>query len=236
MKPDRFLPRLLLLFVGSGCAALIYEVVWFQLLELVIGSSAVSMGVLLGTFMGGMCLGSLLLPRVLSGRRASAARLRGLELGIGVFGLLRALRHAARRRRLHGVGRHRRRRHPAPRRRRRHLPAAADAADGRDAAGDRALGRGDAARRGLARILLRRQHRGRGRRQPARRLLPAARLRHLPIATYVAVALNVAVAVVAIAVAARGAVRAAAPIVGAGARARCADRCGRLRRRSRCRA
>jgi len=34
------------LFIGSGCAALIYEVVWFQLLELVIGSSAVSLGVL----------------------------------------------------------------------------------------------------------------------------------------------------------------------------------------------
>lgn len=41
-----------------------YEVVWFQLLELVIGSSAVSLGVLLGTFMGGMCLGSLLYARV----------------------------------------------------------------------------------------------------------------------------------------------------------------------------
>ena len=32
---------LLLLFFGSGCAALIYEVVWLQLLALVIGSSAV---------------------------------------------------------------------------------------------------------------------------------------------------------------------------------------------------
>ncbi len=56
---QRFLPLLLLLFVGSGCAALIYEIVWLQLLQLVIGSSAVSLGVLLGTFMGGMCLGSL---------------------------------------------------------------------------------------------------------------------------------------------------------------------------------
>ncbi len=63
MKSQRLLPALLLLFIGSGCAALIYEVVWFQLLGLVIGSSAVSMGVLLGTFMGGMCLGSFLLPR-----------------------------------------------------------------------------------------------------------------------------------------------------------------------------
>ena len=59
----RILPLLLVMFVGSGCAALIYEVVWFQLLELVIGSSTVSLGILLGTFMGGMCLGSILFPR-----------------------------------------------------------------------------------------------------------------------------------------------------------------------------
>ena len=76
MTPRRYLPALLLLFVGSGCAALIYEIVWFQLLQLVIGSSAVSLGVLLGTFMGGMCLGSLLLPRFVSSAPASAARLR----------------------------------------------------------------------------------------------------------------------------------------------------------------
>ena len=44
---QRWLPALLLLFIGSGCAALIYEVVWFQLLQLSIGSSAVSLGVLL---------------------------------------------------------------------------------------------------------------------------------------------------------------------------------------------
>ena len=54
---------MLLLFIGSGCAALIYEVVWFQLLQLSVGSSAVSLGILLGIYMGGMCLGSLLLPR-----------------------------------------------------------------------------------------------------------------------------------------------------------------------------
>ena len=66
MTARRYLPALLLLFVGSGCAALIYEVVWFQLLQLTIGSSAVSLGVLLGTFMGGMCLGSILLPRWIS--------------------------------------------------------------------------------------------------------------------------------------------------------------------------
>ncbi len=88
MTPRRLLPVLLLLFVGSGCAALIYEVVWFQLLELVIGSSAVSMGVLLGTFMGGMCLGSLLLPRFMPATLHPLRMYGWLELTIGVLGLL----------------------------------------------------------------------------------------------------------------------------------------------------
>ena len=83
----RFLPVLLVLFVGSGCAALIYEVVWLQLLQLVIGSTAVSLGVLLGTFMGGMCVGSLLLPRLVSGRRHPLRVYALLELGIGAIGL-----------------------------------------------------------------------------------------------------------------------------------------------------
>ncbi|MEQ8790421.1 MAG: fused MFS/spermidine synthase [Pirellulaceae bacterium] len=82
------LPALLLLFVGSGCSALVYEIVWFQLLQLVIGSSAISIGVLLGTFMGGMCLGSLGLARVVS-TRWHPLRVYGLlELGIGVIGVV----------------------------------------------------------------------------------------------------------------------------------------------------
>jgi spermidine synthase len=84
----RWLPALLLLFVGSGCAALIYEVVWFQLLQLSVGSSAVSLGILLGIFMGGMCLGSLLLPRYISGRHHPLRVYAFLELGIGVLGVV----------------------------------------------------------------------------------------------------------------------------------------------------
>src|SRR5437773_2715873 len=86
--PHRYLPVLLLLFIGSGCAALIYEIVWLQLLQLVIGVSPVSLGVLLGTFMAGMCLGSLLLPRYIS-RDVHPLRVYAfLELGIGAIGLL----------------------------------------------------------------------------------------------------------------------------------------------------
>src|SRR5687768_4444031 len=85
---ERWLPALLLLFVGSGCAALIYEVVWFQLLQLSIGSSAVSLGVLLGIFMGGMCLGSLLLPKYIDPTRHPLRVYAMLEIGIGLFGLI----------------------------------------------------------------------------------------------------------------------------------------------------
>ena len=140
MTSRRLLPALLLLFVGSGCAALIYEVVWFQLLELVIGSSAVSMAVLLGTFMGGMCLGSLLLPRYMPAAMHPLRMYAGLELGIGALRAAAAFRDAARRRRLHGLGRRRRRRARHARPRGGHLPAAAHDSHGGDAAGYRSMG------------------------------------------------------------------------------------------------
>jgi spermidine synthase len=84
----RLLPLVLLLFIGSGCAALIYEIVWLQLLQLVIGSSAVSLGVLLGTFMGGMCLGSLVSPRVIGAGHHPLRVYAGLEIGIGLIGIV----------------------------------------------------------------------------------------------------------------------------------------------------
>src|SRR3989442_13802360 len=82
-----YLPWLLLLFVGSGCAALIYEIVWLQLLQLVIGLTTISLGVLLGTFMGGICLGSLLLPHLISARRHPLRVYALLELGIVLIGI-----------------------------------------------------------------------------------------------------------------------------------------------------
>ena len=62
----RLLPWLVLLFIGSGCAALIYEIVWFQFLSLIVGASTISLGVLLATFMGGMCIGSIGLSKLIS--------------------------------------------------------------------------------------------------------------------------------------------------------------------------
>src|ERR1035437_4748712 len=85
---SRYLPLLLVLFAGSGCSALIYETVWYQLLQLAIGSTAVSLGFLLATFMGGLCIGSVWFPRLrLAGQHP--LRIYGyLELGIAASALL----------------------------------------------------------------------------------------------------------------------------------------------------
>jgi spermidine synthase len=84
----RLYPLLLCFFIGSGCAALIYEIVWFQLLELVIGSSAVSLAVLLGAFMGGMCLGSLAFARVVPASLHPLRVYAAMEFGIGLIAIL----------------------------------------------------------------------------------------------------------------------------------------------------
>jgi spermidine synthase len=84
----RYYPLVLCFFIGSGVAALIYEIVWFQLIEFVIGSTTASLAVLLATFMGGMCIGSLafarLVPASVHPLRAYAA----MELGIGLMAIL----------------------------------------------------------------------------------------------------------------------------------------------------
>ena len=71
----------------AGARCVIYEIVWFQLLELVIGSTAVSVGVLLATFMGGMCAGSLLMPRLIESRWNPLRVYAALEGCVGIFGI-----------------------------------------------------------------------------------------------------------------------------------------------------
>src|SRR5713226_6995501 len=82
------LPVVALLFAGSGASALIYEIVWYQLLQLAIGSTAVSLGILLATFMGGLCVGSIGLPRLGWARMHPLRTYALLEAGIAIFGLL----------------------------------------------------------------------------------------------------------------------------------------------------
>ncbi|MFI4982596.1 MAG: SAM-dependent methyltransferase, partial [Nevskiales bacterium] len=85
---SRYLPLLVLLFAGSGCSALIYETVWYQLLQLAIGSTAVSLGCLLATFMGGLCIGSMWFPRLRLAGHHPLLIYGYLELGIAASALL----------------------------------------------------------------------------------------------------------------------------------------------------
>lgn len=87
-EPAWFFPILMLLFAGSGCSALIYEIVWYQLLQLAIGSTAISLGVLLATFMGGLALGSWLLPRLAPADRNPLMLYGGIEAGIAACGII----------------------------------------------------------------------------------------------------------------------------------------------------
>src|SRR5258706_6407305 len=89
-RAEVLLPLIALLFAGSGASALIYEIVWYQLLQLAIGSTSVSLGVLLATFMGGLCIGSLALPRLLPRARGIHPLLiyAGIEALIALFGLI----------------------------------------------------------------------------------------------------------------------------------------------------
>jgi spermidine synthase len=83
-KPS--LAWLLPLLAASGCAALVYEIIWFQLLQLVIGSSAISLGLLLAAYMGGLCLGSVAIGRLAPEKSHPLRVYAFLELGIGIFG------------------------------------------------------------------------------------------------------------------------------------------------------
>ncbi|MFZ5876949.1 MAG: spermidine synthase [Nitrospirota bacterium] len=78
---------LLGLFAASGAAALIYEVVWFHLLRFTIGSSTLSLGILLASFMGGLCLGSLWYHRAVAARRHPLKVYALLEVGVGLCGV-----------------------------------------------------------------------------------------------------------------------------------------------------
>ena len=94
-KKDAFSPwaRLILLlaFVVSGLAGLLFELVWTRLLLLSIGTSAASFGVVLGAFMGGMAIGSAVGGMRFVARCNPVYFFAGLEAWIGVYALFSPL-------------------------------------------------------------------------------------------------------------------------------------------------
>ena len=82
MSPSALLP----LFVASGAAALVDEVAWFQLLALHAGGTSRAMATVLATFMAGLGLGALVVPRRLGSLPPLLACF-FLEVAIGLAGL-----------------------------------------------------------------------------------------------------------------------------------------------------
>lgn len=80
----------LLIFFGSGFAALLYQVVWQRMLATFSGTDVFSVTIIVAAFMAGLGVGNLAGGQIgdrLS-RRANVALFAGAELAIGVFGLL----------------------------------------------------------------------------------------------------------------------------------------------------
>ena len=87
-QPQWVVSVLLLVFLLSGGAGLIHEVVWMRLLAGVFGATSLAVSTVLAAFMGGLALGSYWIGRrmdQLGDRRRIYA---WLEIGIGVFALL----------------------------------------------------------------------------------------------------------------------------------------------------
>jgi spermidine synthase len=80
--------RLYGLFFLSGLSALIYEIVWQRMLNLVFGVSTLSVSTVLAGFMGGLALGGFLFSTAADQARRPLRLYAWLEAGIAVTGLL----------------------------------------------------------------------------------------------------------------------------------------------------
>lgn len=88
MKSTRPVFALLLLFVLSGIAGLIYQSIWSHYLGLTLGHAAYAQTLVLGIFMGGMALGAWLASRYTMRFRHLVLAYAVVELAIGVLGLV----------------------------------------------------------------------------------------------------------------------------------------------------
>jgi spermidine synthase len=88
MKSTRPVFALLLLFVLSGVAGLIYQSIWSHYLGLTLGHAAYAQTLVLAIFMGGMALGAWLASRYTLRWRHLVLAYAVVELAIGVLGLV----------------------------------------------------------------------------------------------------------------------------------------------------
>lgn len=86
--PTPILHLITVLFFLSGAAGLVYQVLWMRHLGLFLGSDMYGVSMILGTFMGGLALGSLAGGAVGERTRRPLMLYGVAELGIGAFALV----------------------------------------------------------------------------------------------------------------------------------------------------
>jgi len=88
MKPSPVLYLFAALFLISGAAGLIYEIVWERLLELYFGVTMISVTLIVSAYMAGLGIGSLIGGRIAQSLRNTLLFYGLLEIGIALFGVL----------------------------------------------------------------------------------------------------------------------------------------------------
>lgn len=74
-----------LLFIVSGAAGLMYQIVWFKYLSLFLGNTTYAQTIVLASFMGGLAIGAALWGKRADRSRNPLALYGWLELGIGLY-------------------------------------------------------------------------------------------------------------------------------------------------------
>lgn len=85
MRKSTILTILAVLFVASGMAGLVYQVIWFKYLSLFLGNTTYAQAILIATFMAGLAIGAYWWGKK-ADRTASPLRLFAyLEIGVGFY-------------------------------------------------------------------------------------------------------------------------------------------------------
>jgi len=82
------IPVILLLFLISGFAGLVYEIVWTRIFGLVFGNTTLAISTVLAAFMSGLGLGSLIIGKISARLKNHLKAYAYLELGIAITALL----------------------------------------------------------------------------------------------------------------------------------------------------
>jgi len=79
---------MLIAFVFSGIAALIYELTWIRPLQFLLGSTVYTISIIFAVFMFGLALGSLIISKYVDKIRNLPRIYALMEIGIGLYGVL----------------------------------------------------------------------------------------------------------------------------------------------------